>query len=170
MRPAEAQRLFRRSPGDQPVDKAGGKAVAPADAAEHVELAGGADEPLAVEPEHRGPVVAIGRMDLPQRGGHQLDVGMLFDHAVDELEERVGIELRLMVYFGSGDAEPLLQVFLISPQYVDLAHDAVQDVVRTLDAADRIPQFGPVIEIERDDGPGSLGRLYCFDDQIGSRF
>ena len=64
--PAEAERFLGRSPGDQAVDQAGGEAVAAADAVEDVELAGRADVPLAVEPEHGRPGVAVGRMDLAQ--------------------------------------------------------------------------------------------------------
>ncbi len=71
-------------PGDQPVDQAGGEAVAAADAVDDVELAGRAHVPLAVEPQHGRPVVPVGRMHLAQGRRDQLDVGMLLDHALDQ--------------------------------------------------------------------------------------
>ena len=120
MGPAEAEGLLGRPSREQAVDQAGGEAVAAADAVEDVELACRADVPLAVEPEHGRPVVAVGRMHLAQGRRHQLDVGMLLDDAVDQREERVGVELRLRGDFGPGDPQALSEVFLVADQGVDV--------------------------------------------------
>src|SRR5437868_7436960 len=93
MCPAEAQRLFGGSPGDQPVAEAGGEAVTAADAIEHVEPTRGADEALAAVPQDGRPVMTVARVDLPQGRPHQLDTGILLDHAIDHAEECVVVEL-----------------------------------------------------------------------------
>ena len=52
-----------------------------------------------------------------------LMLGMLLDHAVDQREERVGVELRLAVDVRARDPQALLEVFLVADQGVELAGD-----------------------------------------------
>ena len=122
--PSELEGFLGRTAGEQAVKQAGGETVTAADPVDHVELDGRADVFLAVEPEDRRPVVAVGGVDFPQGGGDEFHVRVLIDHAVDELEERVGIELGLMGFdIDPGDAEALLQVFLVADEGIDIADD-----------------------------------------------
>src|SRR5262245_65311739 len=92
MCPAEAEGLIGRPTGDQPVDEPGREAVATADAVEYVHRARGTHEPLAVEPQHRRPIVPVGRMHLPQRGRHRVDVWELLYHSIHHAEEQVRVK------------------------------------------------------------------------------
>ena len=99
----------------------------------------------------------------------QLDVGELLDHPVDQLEERLGVELRLAVDVGALDPQAHLEVFLVADQGVELAGDLAGDLLAPLGAADRRPELGAVVQVERGDGAGGLGRLHPLDDQRGGR-
>ena len=133
-------------------------------------MAGRADELLAVEPKHGGPVVAVGRVHFAQRRGHQLDVGMLLDDAVDHHEKRVGIELRLARDIGAGDAEAFLQVFFVADQRIDVADDPSEHLLARAAPPTDAQSFGAIVQVERGDGAGGLGGLHAFDDQFRGRF
>ena len=70
---------------------------------------------------------------------------------------------------GPGDAQALLQVFLVADQGVELAGDPLDDLLALLGAADGRPELGPVVQVERGDGAGGLGGLHPFDDQRRGR-
>src|SRR5205807_558218 len=126
---------------------------------------------LAVEPEDGAPVVAVGGVDLAQRGGDAFDVGELLGDRVDHAEERFGVELGLGLVrdLGAFDAEALLQVFLVANQDVAL----LGDLAELFDGAGRPagggPQLGAVVQIEAGDRAGGLGGLHAFEDQLRGR-
>ena len=109
-------------------------------------------------------------MHFAERRPHQLDVRKFLDHPVDHREEGVGIEFRFgLIDRRPGDPQSLLQVFFVADQRVDVGDDAADDFLPLRVAADRRPQLGPVIEIERIDGAGGMGGLHPFDDDFGGR-
>ncbi len=159
MGPAEPEGVFGRSAREQAVDQAGGEAVAAADAVEDVELAHRADVSLAVEPEHGGPVVPVGRMHLAQGRRHELDVGMLLDRRGRSATKKVsGSRLDLPATSGPGMPRPFLKVFFVSDQRIEMADDVLDDLLAVLGAADGCPELGAVVEVERGDGAGTPWR------------
>ena len=84
-------------------------------------------------------------MHFAQGRCDQLDVGILLDHAIDQREERVGIELRFGGHFRPGNAQPFLQVFFIADERIELAGDSLHDLLAALGAPDRRPEFGAIV-------------------------
>ena len=82
-------------------------------------------------------------------------------------EERVGVEARLARDFRPGDAEAFLKVFFVSDQRIEMAGNALDDLLAVLGAADGRPELGAVIEVKRGDGSRRLGGLHALDDQRG---
>ncbi len=93
VRPAQPQCVFVRPPVDEAVDQARRKPVAAADPTDYVELHRRADVPLAVDPQHGGPIVAIGRFHFAEGGGDGADVGVRGLDRLDHAKERLGVEL-----------------------------------------------------------------------------
>ena len=144
------------------------KLLAAADAVNHVELGRRADVPLAVQPQHRPPVVPVGRMHLAEGRRHQLDVRERLHGGVDHPEEHFRVELRfgLLRDLGALHTEPLLQVLLVADQAVDMGDDSSHRLDGPLLAAGRLPQLGPEIQVERGDGARGLGRFHPLDDEF----
>ncbi len=114
VRPAQVDGFLFRLAAQQAVEEPGREAVSAADPVVHIQLAGGRDIGLAVDPGHRAPTVVVGGMDLAQGGGNHLDLRIFTDDLVDHPEERARIELGFGGDFGPWDAEPQLQVFLVA--------------------------------------------------------
>src|SRR5262245_20984843 len=93
VRPAQAQGLLGAASRQQAVEQSRRETIAAADAIKDVEMASGAYEALAVNPQNGRPVVPVCRMNFAQRGRHQLDVWMPLDDAIDHQEKRVWIEV-----------------------------------------------------------------------------
>ena len=100
-------------------------------------------------------------MHLAQGRGDELDVGMALDDAVDQREEGVGVEARLAGDLRPGDAQALLKVFFVADQGIEMAGDAVDDLLAVLGAADGRPELGAVVEVERRDGARRPWRPAC---------
>ena len=64
---------------------------------------------------------------------------MLLDHAVDQREERVGVEARLGGDFGAGDAQAFLQVFFVADQRIEVAGDLLDDLLARARRRRRMP-------------------------------
>ncbi len=166
MSPAQAEGFLGRPAFEQPVEEAGREAVAATDAVQDVERTGRAHVPLAVEPEDSPPIVSIGRMHLAQGRRDQLDVRMLLDDPVDQLEECLGVELRLRrCDVRSADSEAFLEVLLVADQGVHVLDDALDELLAPFRAANGCPELGPVVQVEGGDGTGGLRGLHPFDDQ-----
>ena len=127
--------------GQQAVDEAGGIAVAATDAVQHVQFARGRHVGLAVDPCHRTPAVAVGGMNLAQRGGHDFHLRMLPAHILHHAKEGAGIQFRPGGHLGSGNAQAQLQVLLVADEDVDVLHDAVEHGDGPVVTADNIPQL-----------------------------
>src|SRR4029077_16967221 len=125
----------------QAIDETGRKDVAAADAGEHVELRYRRGIRLSarwrIHPGDRAPAVAVGGVHLAQRRRHRLNLGVLGDDLVDHVEEGLRIQARLFgaAHFGTGDAQALLQVFLVADQHVYIFYYPADDLDGLLLAA-----------------------------------
>src|SRR5262249_8864497 len=137
--PAEAKGFFRRPARYESVSQPGGKAVAAADAAEHVELARRTHVAFAVEPEHGRPIVAVRRVHFAEGRRDQFDVGELLDDTVDHEKERIRVELRANANLRAVDPQRFLQIFFVAEEGVDTADDAAQHLPRLFGTAGRRP-------------------------------
>ncbi len=170
VRPAQVDRFLFRLAAQQAVEEPGREAIPAADPVVHIQLAGGRDIGLAVDPGHSAPAMVIGGMHLTQGGGNHLDLRIFTDDLVDHPEECARIELGFGGDLGTGDAEPHLQVFLIPDQHVHVLHDAADDRLGAFRSAPDVPQFGAVVQVEGGHRPGSFGSLHAFDDDFAGRF
>ena len=105
-------------------------------------------------------------MHFAQRGGNHLDLRMLGDDLLDHAEEGRGVKFRFGFDFRPGDAEALLQVFLVADNDVDVLEDAIQHFDGLFFAAEDVPQLGAEIEVKGDHGTRGLGGLHAFDDDL----
>ena len=106
----------------------------------HIEFARRGDVLLPVDPGDGAPAVAVGRMDLAQGGGNDLDLRMPGDDLVDHAEEGAWIELRCFrpgSHLRPRDAQALLQILFIADQDVDVPKDAIEHLDGALFAARR---------------------------------
>ena len=108
-------------------------------------------------------------MNLSKRGGNHLDRRQGFGHLLHHREEGRWVELPARLDIGTGQPQPHLQVLLIADQHVDMFDDPSHRFLRGLQSSGDLPEFGPEVEIERDDGAGRLGRLHPLDDHLGRR-
>ena len=100
--------------------------------------------------EHDGaPVVAVGVVDLAERGREDLRVGILLLHAADHLLEALDLGGDVLAAgLGTFDAQAELEVLLVADEDVRDGADLGEDVVQFLLAAD--PEGGAVVEVESD--------------------
>src|SRR4029077_2898219 len=130
MGPAQPYSFLLWSSGEQTIKKSGGETIATADAIIHVQFAGGGDKSLAVDPGDGAPTVAVGRVDLAQGGGDDLNLGMLLGDLADHADEGARVQLGFGGDFGAGNAQAHLQIFLIADEHIDVFNDSVQDRYR----------------------------------------
>jgi hypothetical protein len=110
-----------------------------------------------------------GRVDFAQRCCNDLYLRMLLGHRGHHGLEDRRVELRFGLHVRAGDAETLLQVFFVAYQHVDVGYDSVEHFDGLGFAAENLPELGAEVEVEADDGPGGLGGLHAFDDDLGRR-
>ncbi len=99
---ASSGRLIRQ----QAIDEPGCKAIAAADAIQHIQFRLRRNVSLPVNPGNSAPRVAIGGMHLAQRGGDDLYLRVLLDHVVDHAKERARVELVFAWTSGPGMPRP----------------------------------------------------------------
>ncbi len=169
MGPAEVDGLLLGGAAQQAVDEAGGVAVATSDPVDDVEFARRRLVSLAVDPGDRAPGVTVGGVHLAEGRGDDLHVGEFLHGLIDHREERGRIEFGGRLDVLALDAEPLLEVFLVADDDVDILHDAAEHIERLGVAAPDVPELGAVIEIERRDGTGRLRGAHGLDDEFTGR-
>ena len=113
--------------GQQAVEKAGGKAIPAADPVVHIQLAGGGDEGLAIDPGHRAPTVVVGGMDLAQGGGDDLDLWDISPPPGRSSRRRRSDRAWIWRRLRARDAQTQLQVFLVAHQHIHVLDDAADD-------------------------------------------
>ncbi len=169
MRPAELERFFRRFAVQQAVEEARGEAVAAADAVNDIQFRGRRHVRLAFDPGHRAPTVPVGRVNLAQSRGDDLDLRVLRHHLIDHAEKSARVELRSRRHVLTGDAEPFLQVLLVADEHVNVLDDAGDRFDRAVLAPRNLPELLAEVEVERGDGARGLRGLHAFDDDLGRR-
>jgi len=73
------------------------------------------------------PAVPVGRVDLAQGGRDGFHVREHLVHMLDGAKEGVRVERRRAGHVRPGDAEALLQVFLVADEHVHVLDDACND-------------------------------------------
>src|SRR5207237_439802 len=111
----------------------------------NVELAGGRDVSLAVDPRYSAPPMSICRVHLPQCRDDALDPRMLFYYLVDHAEKGGGIELRFGGNLRAGDAQTLLQILFVADQHIDIFDNTSDHFHGAFVATGNIPELLPVI-------------------------
>ena len=124
MRPAEPDRVLRFFPVQQTVEEAGGEAVAAADTIVDIQFRCRRLVGLAVDPGHRAPTMAIGRVDFAQRRRHDLHVRMLRSTLSIMPKKALGSSFDFACNLGSGNAEAQLQILFVAHQNIDILDDA----------------------------------------------
>ena len=147
--PAELDPLLGLPSPEDRIEQSAHETVAAAYAVEHMDLAGFHHMP-GVAFEHDGaPVVAVGVVDLTQRGGEHLRGGILLLHAAYHLLESVDLGRDVLASgLGAFDSQAELEVLLVADKDVGDAAYLREDVVQLLLAAD--PEGGAVVEVEAD--------------------
>ena len=136
-----------------------------------VQIAGRGHISLARDPGDRAPSVAVRRVHLAQRCRDDLDVRIVAHDAIDHPEEGARIECRRCRDLGSRDPEPLLEVFFVADEHIDVPNDPPQHRERArVPATGSVPELLTVVQVERHHGAAHLGRLHRFDDQLRRRF
>ena len=149
--PAQPQGLLGRAAGEQAVDQPGGEAVAAADAV-RARRAGIVGLTYCWPSSHSTAAQSWRLVECTSRSvvATSLMFGYCCDDALDQLEEGVGIELRAWpCTSGPGDAQALLQVFLVADQGIDVADDAADDLLgRAASPPTDGPELGAIVQVE----------------------
>src|SRR5580693_3472536 len=122
MRPAELESVFGGLAGQQAIKESSRESISATHAVVDIQLGFRGIISLAIDPRRRAPGVPIGRVYFAQAGGYDLHLGIRFDSFV-----------------GSSNAQPLLQVFFIPHQYVDILDDAADHSRGAIAATPNIP-------------------------------
>ena len=151
------------------VDKAGGEAVAAADAVEDLEAVALLRlVELAVAPDDRAPVVDRGGADGAEGGGGGLEVRVDGDGAFDHLAEVGGIDgADVRVEALDLESEAGGEVLLVADHHVHVLRDLAVDLAGAFLAADRLPQGRTVVEVVAGHGAVFLGGLQRLDHDAG---
>ena len=91
---------------------------------------------------------------------------MLLQDLIDHCEKGTRIEFGCSRDSWARDTEPFLQIFFISNQDVDIFHNAPEDRLGAFQAAEDLPEFGAIVQVEGDHRTGGLCRLHAFDDHL----
>ena len=112
--------------------------------------------PLVAGEHYGSPVVAVGVVDLAERGGEDLRAGILCLDTADHFLETVDLGGDVLAAgLRALDAEAELEVLFVADEDVGHAADLGEDVVQFLLAA--LPEGSAVVEVKADAGAVFLG-------------
>ena len=173
MRPSQLHRLIRRLAAQQPIDEPGCESVAAADAVQHPQLGRRRRDRSPIHPCHGAPAVVICVVHLAQRRRHNLRLWEPQHHLLHHPQERARIQLRASRLRARRnlrpmEPKPLLQVFLVADQHVNILDNLSQNLVCALHPALRLPQFLAVVQVQRRHHAGLACRLHRLNHQRGS--
>ena len=155
---------------DKAVNQPGSETVAAADAVKDLQIGpiDGLGE-FAVLPCDGAPVIDGSGLDRAEGGCDDLEIGISFYCAFDHGPETCGVELaQVGVDAFDFEAEASGEILFVSDHHVDIFGEFAIDFASAFDAADALPEAGPVIEIVTGYGSILFSAFERFDDDIGS--